>query len=189
MVYDTRWMLPWMVSPGSPLSRGVVEEISVSGLTVKRPNGERVCVSKGERLQAAPPPSRPQAPRVSRRPVRRRLSAVTPRAIAPGVWGVPGDAVEAWMADPNLLGVRMRPVQGAEGLEGFRLSARPRSIARKIGLQSGDVLHQVGDQPLTSLTAALTALEDHKTAERVVLTVMRRGRPVKVELRREGPSR
>jgi type II secretory pathway component PulC len=69
---------------------------------------------------------------------------------------------------------------------GFRLyGVRRGGVLSAIGLENGDVLHAVGDLPLTSPTAALEALPALRRAGHLTLQLTRRGQPrtIEVELR------
>lgn len=79
--------------------------------------------------------------------------------------------------------VRFAPSMEGGEIQGFKLLyARRNSIATAIGLQRGDVLHEVGGHQLTSANSALEAYAALQSQSRVTATVLRNGKPVTLTL-------
>lgn len=101
--------------------------------------------------------------------------------------GVPGDAASATLAryrdeilqDPSSIQRLLQPVpvQDESGnLIGFRVQpGDDPGLFRATGLQPGDLVTAIGGIPLTSQDAALQAMQNIGTANRLTLTVRRDG--------------
>lgn len=72
---------------------------------------------------------------------------------------------------------RARPHKDADGnVDGFRLSGvRRNKLGYKIGIRSGDVVHSVNGQSLTSLQEAMGAMESLKSGSDFEFEITRRG--------------
>lgn len=72
---------------------------------------------------------------------------------------------------------RARPHKDSSGNpDGFRMSGvRRNKLGYKIGLRSGDVIHSVNGQPLTSLTEAMGAMDSLKNGSNFEFEITRRG--------------
>lgn len=70
--------------------------------------------------------------------------------------------------------------RGPDGeIDGYRLSAiRRGTLADKLGIRNGDVVHSVNGMPLTSMQGAMSALQSLQSESNLKFEVTRRGQPV-----------
>jgi len=118
-----------------------------------------------------PPESSPPAPRASRRDGVERLGT--------DHVAVDRDLIDRLTNDPSELARlgRARAHRGPGGeVVGYRLSGiGRRSLGRKLGLRSGDVVHAVEGHDLTSMSAAMKAWNALRDADAVEVEFSRRG--------------
>lgn len=87
--------------------------------------------------------------------------------------------IEKLAEDPSQLAKlgRAVPHKDANGnVDGYRLSGiRRRSLGRKLGLRSGDVVHSVNGFEMTSMGSAMSAYEALQSANNLEVEITRRG--------------
>lgn len=137
---------------------------------------------------AAKPPK--QVPKkVAPKPAARAL----PKALAdkirrrsPTEFDVDRSFVDAILADYAKLmrGTRMRPVSANGKLVGLRVSGvRPDSLLGRLGWVDGDQVQSINGFALTSPDKALEAYARLRTADHLVVLVLRRNKPVNLDYR------
>ena len=93
--------------------------------------------------------------------------------------GFQQEVVDTALGDLDSLSkmARARPHKDSSGNpDGFRMSGvRRNKLGYKIGLRSGDVIHSVNGQPLTSLTEAMSAMDSLKNGSNFEFEITRRG--------------
>jgi type II secretory pathway component PulC len=83
-----------------------------------------------------------------------------------------------------LRGVRIEPVLRDGEAVGIRLDAiQDRSLLGRLGIESGDVLLAINQQPAASRDAALEALRRARRSQRLVARLERQGEPFELEIR------
>jgi putative serine protease PepD len=81
------------------------------------------------------------------------------------------------------LGVEVTDAASDDGLlQGAGIAAiEPGSAADQAGLQRGDVVIRVGDQPVSDATSLVATVRGHRPGDKVTLTVVRDGDETQVE--------
>ncbi len=87
---------------------------------------------------------------------------------------------EELINDPNKVTdyIRVQPVQKDGAISGYRIyPGRNRDLFRKAGLRSGDLIKTVNGQSVQDPNQGISIITALTTAERIDLTIERRGRP------------
>lgn len=167
-----------------------VNTLEASGLEVRRKD-RTFLVSLGPRLPRGcpdvtlPPPGAEAPPPTGTLPLdAERLAdkvAASIRKVAADHVEVPRAVVDQLVANPAAFarGARVVPAVQAGKVIGFKLYAvRPGSVFAKVGLANGDTVTAIDGRPLDSVEQAVDAYTALRRAERMVLTVVRRGAPL-----------
>jgi serine protease Do len=146
------------VEPGSPAEQAGVRR----GDILAEMGGSRITDGEDFDTRVRGYPARTSFPLVIFREGAQRTLQVTPAEFPP-------ELIEAlaW----NRLGLRVRPARGAFTIQ----AVRPGSVAAEVGLEPGDVILRVNNQPLSTPAAFQEALLSARGA-RSILLLVRRGR-------------
>ena len=144
------------VEPGSPADQAGIRR----GDVLAEMGGSRISDSEDYVTRARGYPARAAFPLVLFREGAQRTVQVTPLEFPPQL-------VEAlaW----NRLGLRVKPVRGAMAVQ----SVRPGSAADEVGLEPGDVILRVNNQPVAEPAAFQEALLSARGARSVAMLVQR----------------
>lgn len=136
---------------------------------------------------AAPPPAAPKAPSVAARKTAARDAKTVASAALPGAdeaikcdggsCQVEREFVESLIAKPQLLMGQgsARAAKTTTGEDGFRLAGvKKGTLPDLLGLKSGDIITEVGGQPLT-YDSLMTIYPKLRNASHIEVTVDRRG--------------
>lgn len=105
--------------------------------------------------------------------------ATTIRRVDGGHVELPAAVRDRLAADPEMLSraARILPSLRGGAVEGFKVFAvRPTGLVARLGLANGDTVTAIGGVALDSLDHATAALAAARAAERIEVTVVRRGR-------------
>jgi serine protease Do len=144
------------VEPGSPADQAGIRR----GDVLAEMGGSRISDSEDYVTRARGYPARAAFPLVLFREGAQRTVQVTPLEFPPQL-------IEAlaW----NRLGLRVKPVRGAMAVQ----SVRPGSAADEVGLEPGDVILRVNNQPVAEPAAFQEALLSARGARSVAMLVQR----------------
>ncbi len=144
------------VEPGSPADQAGIRR----GDVLAEMGGSRISDSEDYVTRARGYPARAAFPLVLFREGGQRTVQVTPVEFPPQL-------VEAlaW----NRLGLRVKPVRGAMAVQ----SVRPGSAADEVGLEPGDVILRVNNQPVAEPASFQEALLSARSARSVAMLVQR----------------
>ena len=146
------------VEPGSPADKAGVRR----GDVLAEMGGSRITDAEDFDTRVRGYPARTTFPLVVFREGEQKSLRVTPSEF-------PAELVEALLW--NRLGLRVKPVRGAMAIQAVRRG----SVAAEVGLEAGDLILRVNNQPVVETAAFREALITARSARSVVLLV-RRGR-------------
>jgi len=160
---------------GAKLSR-----IERSRVTLTLPGGREQVLELPKKGSGAAPASRASA----RRPQRRSAKPGQDYAVRPlggNRWQIPQSAAEKARANIGdlLKQARVEPFVVNGRTEGFIVKMiRPGSLFSQIGLQVGDVLHEINGVPLDSPEKALQIFQQLRQARQISVALKRRDKPL-----------
>lgn len=169
----------------------VAEAIRSSGLTLTRTESGTVVHREPD---AEPPPGCRRRRRTTERSrsERPRRGQVSPehlasiRRVGPNEYVVLRSSRDALFAEPTQLATSARVIPHMRNGQnrGFKLyGIRRTSLLGSLGIQNGDLITAVGGDPIDTPESALSVYTNLDGADRVVLSVERRGQPLELTYR------
>lgn len=175
---------PWLVEPGASVAERVVETIETERVVLRSADGSACevamfvphAVTRTASLEPGVVPLvvdgalhvDPAAGGLSSAELDASITT-----LADGSHTIERSLIDRVLASPSALLGSTRALQTEAGLRIY--GAREGSLLARLGVRSGDVLRTVNGYDLRDPTAALSALTELRSAERLTLTVDRRG--------------
>ncbi len=99
--------------------------------------------------------------------------------VGENAYEIDGEVLDRYLSDLEAISRMGRALlhRGPDGeFDGYRLSAiRRNTIADKLGIRNGDIVHSVNGKPLTSMTAAMEAYNTMQNEKSFTFEITRRG--------------